>query len=79
MYEELRNKSNQFTASLSVQQSKACAALRLHEVFTFIDDIKYKDECDDIENLKKVLEKAEQTKTDVQTLVNNKKSKISKL
>lgn len=77
-YEKVRNESNQFTASLSVQQSEARAALRLHEVFTFVNDIKYSDECKAIETLKETKEKAEQTKTDAQTKVKDKKLKILK-
>ena len=78
-YEELRNESNQFTASLSAQQSEARAALRLHEVFTFITDIKYADECKAIETLKKAMDKAEKAKSTAKTEVDTKKAKISEL
>lgn len=75
-YEKLRNESNQFTESLSAQQSEARTALRLHEVSTFITDIKYNDECKSIETLKEAMDKSEQAKTDAQTKVNEKKNKI---
>lgn len=78
-YEKLRKKSNLFTASLSAQQSKARSVLRLHEVFTFINDIKYSDECKNIETLKEGKEKAEKSKTEAQTKVNDKKAKITEL
>lgn len=78
-YEELRNESNQFTASLSAQQSEARAALRLHEVFTFITDIKYADECKAIEILKEAMDKAEKAKKVAKTEVDTKKAKISEL
>jgi wobble nucleotide-excising tRNase len=64
-YEQLRNESNQFTASLSADQSKARAALRLHEVYTFINDIKYGDECTAIEALSEVMGKAEDAKNTI--------------
>ena len=78
-YEKLRGDSNQFTASLSAQQLKARAALRLHEVFTFITDTKYNDECKDIDTLKIAMGKAEQTKKDAQIKVTEKKAKITEL
>lgn len=78
-YENLRKKSNQFTTTLSVQQSDARSALRLNEVFTFINDIKYNDEFQAIETLKKAMDKAEQNKTEAQSNVNDKKAKISEL
>ncbi|MGZ3745627.1 MAG: AAA family ATPase, partial [Pseudobdellovibrionaceae bacterium] len=78
-YGDLRKKSNQFTTSLSVQQSDARSALRLNEVFTFINDIKYSDEFKTIEALKNAMDKAEQNKTEAQTNVNDKKAKVSEL
>lgn len=78
-YEKLRNVSNDFTESLSTKQSKAKLALRLHEVFTFITDIKYSDECAAIETLKRTMDAAEKTKNEVQVNVNEKKNDISEL
>lgn len=78
-YEELRINSNEFTASLSAQQSKARTILRLHEVSTFITDIKYSDECTIIETLKDTMDNAKLAKIDAQTKVAEKKVGISEL
>ena len=79
LFEELRNKSNKFTASLSAAQSKARAALRLHEVFTFITDIKYADGCKAIETLKEAMDMAAKRKAAVKTKVDAKRAKINEL
>ncbi|MBL0492821.1 AAA family ATPase [Aeromonas veronii] len=78
-YEQLRNKSNQFTASLSDDQSKARTALRLHEVYTFINDINYRYECTDIEALNVAMNKAEEVKTSAKEKVDAKRAKINEL
>jgi wobble nucleotide-excising tRNase len=78
-YEQLRNESNQFTASLSADQSEARAALRLHEVYTFINDIKYGDECTAIEALNEAMGKAEKAKNTVKEKVDVKREKINEL
>ena len=78
-YEQLRNKSNQFTASLSADQSKARAALRRHEVYTFINDIKYEDECTAIETLNEAMAKVEEAKNTVKEKVDAKREKIAEL
>ena len=78
-YEQLRNKSNQFTASLSANQSEARAALRLHEVYTFINDIKYREECKAINALNKTMGKAEEAKNTVKEKVDVKREKIVEL
>lgn len=78
-YEALRNKSNQFTSSLSTQQTEARKALRLHKVFTFITDIKYSDEYKAIDNLKVIMDKANEVKAAVKTEVDFKRVKISEL
>ena len=78
-YEDLRNESNQFTASLSADQSEARAALRLHEVYTFITDIKYGDECKTIETLKEAKDKAEECKTAAKAKVDEKQVHINEL
>lgn len=78
-YEQLRNESNQFTASLSADQSEARAALRLHEVYTFMSDIKYGDECTAIEALKESMGKAEETKNAAKEKVDVKREKIAGL
>jgi len=78
-FEQLRNESNQFTASLSADQSEARAALRLHEVYTFINDIKYGDECTAIEALNQAMGKAEEAKNTVKEKVDAKRAKINEL
>lgn len=78
-YEQLRNESDQFTVSLSADQSKARAALRLHEVYTFISDIKYGDECTAIEALNEAMVKAEESKNTVKEKVDVKREKIAEL
>lgn len=78
-FEQLRNESNQFTASLSADQSEARAALRLHEVHTFINDIKYEDECTAIDALNKAMGKAEEAKNSAKEKVDAKRAKINEL
>lgn len=78
-FEQLRNESNKFTASLSADQSEARAALRLHEVHTFINDIKYEDECKTIAALNKAMEKAEEVKNTAKEKVDTKRAKINEL
>lgn len=78
-YEELRNESNQLTASLSADQSEARAALRLHEVYTFINDIKYADECTTIEALNVAMGEAKEAKNTAKVKVDVKREKIAEL
>lgn len=79
VYEQLRKRSNEFTASLSSAQGKARDDLRLHEVYTFITDIKYTDEIICIETLATSLKNAEGIKDTAQQKVNTKQEKISEL
>lgn len=78
-FEQLRNESNQFAASLSSDQSDARTALRLHEVHTFINDIKYEDECKIIDALKETMEKEEESKRASRGKVDEKRLKINDL
>ncbi|ERS04657.1 hypothetical protein Q672_14085 [Marinobacter sp. EVN1] len=78
-FEQLRKKSNEFTASLSEDQSEARASLRLHEVHTFVNDIKYEEECTAIDVLNKAMEKAEEAKNSVKEKLDTKRAKISEL
>ena len=78
-FEQLRSESNLFTDSLSADQSKARTALRLHEVYKFINDIKYGDECAAIDALNKAMGKAEEAKNTAKGKVNTKRAKISEL
>ena len=52
-YETLRDKSNDYAASLNTKQAAARIALRLHEVATFIATIRYDDQLIKIAALKK--------------------------
>ncbi|MBR7791847.1 AAA family ATPase [Undibacterium sp. FT147W] len=78
-YEELRNGSNEFTASLSASQSDARAALRLYEVYTFVTNIKYEDEFAAIEALHKVIFNAEEVRNAAKEKVDVKREKIAEL
>ena len=78
-YEELRNESNQLTDSLSADQSEARAALRLHEVYTFINDIKYEDECTAMQALDLAKGEAKEAKNIVKGKVDVKRKKIAEL
>ena len=78
-YEQLRNESNQFTASLSADQSEARAALRLHEVHTFINDINYGDECADVEAFNVAMRKAEEARNTAKEKVDVKREKIAEM
>jgi wobble nucleotide-excising tRNase len=78
-YEQHRNESNQFTASLSADQSEARAALRLHEVHTFINDINYQAECTAIDALSIAMGEAEDAKTTAKEKVDKKRAKIGDL
>ena len=78
-FEQLRKKSNQFTHSLNNEQSKARAALRLHEVHKFIQDIKYEHECNGIESLKKSMSTMKKLKDIAEKKVDTKRQHISDL
>jgi wobble nucleotide-excising tRNase len=78
-YEKFRGEFNQATSSLSDQQSQARLALRLHEVFTFITDIKYGEECEAIQNAKDMMGNAEEAKNQAYKIVKEKKEFISEL
>jgi wobble nucleotide-excising tRNase len=78
-YEQLRIKSNQFTASLRSDQSKARAALLHHEVYAFINDIKFVEECNAIEALNVAMSKAEEVKKSAKEKVDSKRAKLNEL
>ena len=78
-FEQLRKKSNEFTASLSEDQSEARASLRLHEVHTFINDIKYEEECTSIDTLNAAMGKAQEAKNAAKEKVDSKRAKINEL
>ena len=78
-FEQLRKKSNQLTASLSTDQAIARAALRLYEVHTFINDIKYENECAVIDALSKTMGKAKEDRNTSKGKVDTKRAKIAEL
>jgi wobble nucleotide-excising tRNase len=78
-YEVLRNESNQLTASLSTDQSEARAVLRLHEIYTFINDINYGGECTSIEALNVAMGEAKEAKNTAKEKVDVKREKIAEL
>ncbi len=60
-YETLRTESNAFTGSLTKEQKKSKAALRLHEVNNFASTIKYTEQINNIEELAEALKATKQT------------------
>ncbi len=58
-YETYRVESNEFTSSLQTKQNEAKTKLRLQEVSTFINDIKFKEE---LQKIKALAEKAKNSK-----------------
>ncbi|QEY25799.1 AAA family ATPase [Neisseria zalophi] len=78
-YEQLRNESNKLTASLSTEQSRAREALRLYEVYTFINSIQYEKECKDIDALKKAMDKAKEATDTIEQQIVIKREEIAKL
>jgi wobble nucleotide-excising tRNase len=78
-YEALRKKSNDVTLELQTKQTEAREALRLHEVFTFITDIKYADECKNIKIAKNTMKETKNDKTTKIYKVKTKRKKISDL
>ena len=78
-FERLRNQSNRFTKSLNEKQREAREALRLHEVYTFSNDIKYTEERKKIEALEKAKDEAKKAKDAVKEKVDEKQAKINGL
>jgi len=77
--EKLRNESNQFTASLDAKHSEARADLRLYEVYTFINDIRYKDARTSIDKLNMAMGKKEEAKNTAKVEVDIHRSRIDEL
>lgn len=78
-FEKLRKESNQFTSSLSSDQTQARSALRLHEIYTFVNDIKYEGECTAIEALNEEIKIAEKAKRTVKEKFDTKQANINEL
>ena len=78
-FEKLRNKSNQFTESLSTSQSQAHRKLRLNEVFKFVQEIDYeKVECDK-QNLLEATASAKNHRDTISSKLKTKRNRISNL
>ncbi len=73
-YETIRTESNNFTDSLSSEQSKAREALRLREVSDFLATINYQDQLDFIENLKKKRDETERNKNEIDGEIRDKEA-----
>ena len=78
-FEKIRNQSNSYTASLSTDQSRARLALRLDQVYKFINDIKYEDECEAIAELKDEKDQAEKSLNSAKEHVSAKLAEINEL
>jgi len=78
-YEAIRNRSNKFTNELSEKQVKAKDSLRLHEIYNFVNDIKYLDEVKAIDSLEVKSKEAETSKTMAQEEVLTKEKEIERL
>lgn len=78
-FEEIKNKSNDFTKSLTINQSRARLDLRLHEVKMFIINIKYEKEMDIFAELKKNNGMAKDVLDNIQKEVDIRREKINTL
>lgn len=78
-YQDVRVRSNEFTKQLSTSQSAARNELRLHEIFTFITDIKYSDELTAIGALLTAKDKAFEAQSSVKEAVDVKQNRIHDL
>lgn len=75
-YEKLRVESNSFTGSLTQEQAKARASLRLHEVYSFVLIIKYSEQIRNIKRLAKDLEEMNKVRKELSDSIQNKLSLI---
>lgn len=75
-YETVRSKANNFTNSLSSEQSKARYSLRLREVSDFITTIKYTDQLTTIQELKVKLDEAKSKSDEIIGSIRDKESLI---
>lgn len=78
-FEILRDESNKFGGLLDSNQSSAREALRLNEVYKFINDIKYTDECAAIKTCETAMEEAKEEKNTAQKAVDTKRKIIAEL
>jgi wobble nucleotide-excising tRNase len=77
--QEIVNKSNEFTKSISSKKSIAKVNLRLKDVYQFSQDIKYQEENEKIDALKADLNLSEVNNTKVQGYVDKLEGKIKSL
>jgi wobble nucleotide-excising tRNase len=75
-YEKVRIDSNDFTDSLNSEQASGRTLLRLNEVYHFISDIKYSEECERIKELKELLDEVEVRKKLLDEEIKNKERLI---
>jgi wobble nucleotide-excising tRNase len=75
-YESLRTESDKFTTFLSAEQASARNALRLKEVSDYLITIRYQEQLSSIEQLKKILEMAEQEKGQIERAIREKEEMI---
>jgi wobble nucleotide-excising tRNase len=78
-FETLGTESNNYTKTLSKKQQEAKIALRLHEVFNFIRDIKHSDELLKIEELRTIESTVKTKQVIAQSKVTELKRKIEEL
>lgn len=78
-FEDLRNKSNDFTASLSEKQFTVRQKLRLHNVYIFIKEIDYENEIRTIQDLDTCKNNAQNDKDIIQRDVDKLFEKIANL
>lgn len=75
-YEILRNKANEFTASLEQKQKEAKESLRLQEVSDFLSTIQYKDQKKKIKELEDQVKTAKTNKDKIYNTIQKKESTI---
>jgi wobble nucleotide-excising tRNase len=76
-YESIRTDSNNFTTSLTSEQAKAKATLRLKEVSDYLVTIRYQEQQSSIEVLREKLSTAEQNKNEIEEAIRNKEERIA--
>ena len=75
-YHKIEKDSNNYSSQLYEEQKNAKKQLRLFEVFRFIHEIKYHDECNNIQSLKRILESKEKEKKRIEAEIIDKKKSI---
>jgi wobble nucleotide-excising tRNase len=78
-YKELCDQSNCYTTVLNSEQTKARKYLRLNEVYIFINDIKYSEECETIGRLRDALENTEEKHEKAREAATKRRAEIDSL